>query len=117
MEIRKNIKTGEYFIQIDQKRNANRFLGITPLGEVKLLNVALFEDPIEIDDGDIDWNTLLRQVQLQKCHEYLENRKEDSLEYVVSIYEQMTQHQKKRFLLSLEASGVRGVRNLLESAA
>jgi hypothetical protein len=59
----------------------------------------------------------LHQIQIQKYHEYLENRKEDSIEYILSIYEQMTQHEKKRFIELIEASGVQGVRDLLESVA
>jgi hypothetical protein len=116
MEIRKNKKTGEYFIQIEEKDNKKRFLGVTPLGEVKLLNAALFEDAIDIDEGDVDCNALLHQIQIQKFHEYLENRKEDSIEYILGIYERMSQHEKKRFIELLEASGVQGVGNLLESA-
>ena len=117
MEIRKNRKTGEYFIQIEERDNKKIFLGVTPLGEVKLLNATLFEDAIDIDVGDADCNALLHQIQIQKFHEYLENRKEDSIEYIVSIYEEMTQHEKKRFIELLEASGVKGVRELLGSVA
>ena len=117
MEIRKNRITGEYFIQIEEKDSKKRFLGITPLGEVKLLNADLFEDAIDIEECDVHADTCLHQIQMQKRHEYLENRKEDSIEYILSIYEQMTQHEKKRFIELIEASGVQGVRDLLESVA
>lgn len=117
MEIRKNRKTGEYFIQIEEKDNKKRFLGITPLGGVKLLNADLFEDAIDIEEGDVDCNALLHQIQIQKCYEYLENRKEDSIEYILGIYERMSQYEKNRFIILLDASGVQGVRDLLESAA
>jgi len=117
MEIRKNRKTGEYFIQIEEKDNKKRFLGITTLGEVKLLNADLFEDVIDIEEGDVDWNNHLHQIQIQKCHEYLENRKEDSIEYILGIYERMSQHEKYRFIALLETSGVQGVRELLGSVA
>ena len=117
MEIRKNRITGEYFIQIEEKDSKKRFLGITSLGDVKLLNAGLFEEAIDIEEGDVDWNNHLHQIQIHKYHEYIENRKEDSIEYILGIYEQMSQHEKQRFLELLEASGVQGVRNLLESVA
>lgn len=117
MEIRKNRRTGEYFIQIEEKDNKKRFLGINSLGEVKLLNADLFEDAIDIEDGDADWNNHLHQVQIQKCYEYLENRKEDSMEYILGIYARMSQHEKQRFMELLEAYGAKGVRDLVETAA
>jgi hypothetical protein len=51
MEVCINKKTGRFFIYLEEDENG-RALMVTPNGDVKKLEHALFTDPFDIDDID-----------------------------------------------------------------
>jgi len=71
MEIFKNKTSGKYFIGLDYKDDETALM-ITPQGEVKRLELHLFEYLETIDSQILLDDQLIAQTQLEKYEQYLD---------------------------------------------
>ncbi len=76
----KNIKSGKYFLFIEETKNeetnADELRLVTPTGEVKSLDPSLFEDIEEVSFADLVNNGLITQQQICGYKKFVE---EDSI--------------------------------------
>ena len=100
MEVCKHKQTGKYFIYI-QETGDNEALLITPLAEIKSLNLNQFYEVEEEEDDYWINNHLIEQNQMTRFREYKQNRSEESVENVKYLIEQMTEYEKKQLLEEL----------------
>ena len=71
MEICKNRFSEKYFVLVEDR--GDKWLLITPPGEIKLLDSSLFEEPIDIEERALLSQRLISDVQMKAG---LESRKE-----------------------------------------
>ena len=97
MELLRNKNSGKHFIYIQSTGN-NEALMVTPEAEIKSLNVDLFEELNEMEENDPLLKDLISESQLKRFDEYMEYWSDDNLENLEYLVEQLSPHQKKKFL-------------------
>jgi hypothetical protein len=70
LDIFKNKASGKYFIQIEDKDNEEA-LFVTPLGELKILELSLFESEESVDEESLLRRGFITQLQVEKFHKYM----------------------------------------------
>jgi hypothetical protein len=70
MDIFKNKASGKYFIHIEDIENGES-LFVTPLGELKILEVSLFESQEHVDEDSLLRRGLITQLQVERYHKYM----------------------------------------------
>ena len=71
MELFKNKVSKKYFISIDEV-NADKLMMITPEGDVKPLEIHLFEGPVIKSENASDIHRYVNQRQMKRYNQYLE---------------------------------------------
>jgi hypothetical protein len=69
MDIFKNKVSGKYFIHIEDIENEEA-LFVTPLGELKVLELSLFESQEPVDEDSFLRRGLITQLQVERYHKY-----------------------------------------------
>jgi len=72
MEIFKNKASGKYFIHAEDMVKSEA-LFITPLGELKFLELSLFESQEQMDEDCFLRLGLVTQLQVERYHNYMES--------------------------------------------
>jgi hypothetical protein len=70
MDIFKNKASGKYFIHIEDLENGEA-LFVTPLGEIKILELSLFESQEHVDEDSLLRQGLITQLQAERYHKYM----------------------------------------------
>jgi hypothetical protein len=70
MDILKNKASGKYFIHIEDMEDGSA-LFVTPLGELKVLELSLFERHEPVDEESFLRRGLITQHQVGRYHKYL----------------------------------------------
>jgi hypothetical protein len=70
MDIFKNKASGKYFIHIEDIENGES-LFVTLLGELKILEVSLFESQEHVDEDSLLRRGLITQLQVERYHKYM----------------------------------------------
>jgi hypothetical protein len=70
MDIFKNKASGKYFIHIEDIENGES-LFVTPLGELKILEVSLFESQEHVDEDSLLRRGLITQLQVERYQKYM----------------------------------------------
>ena len=70
MDIFKNKASGKYFIHIEDMETGGA-LFVTPLGELKVLELSLFESQEPVDEESFLRRGLITQLQVERYHKYL----------------------------------------------
>ena len=84
MEICKNISSGEYFIYIDEIGNSKAFF-VTPMGEIKALEIRLFTEPDYRSEDDLLSQKLITELQATKYHAFIESQLTEESEQIDKI--------------------------------
>ena len=71
MDIYKNKASGKYFIHVEDT-NQGKALFITPQGEIKSLELSLFESLESMDEDCFLQRGLISQLQAERYHKYVE---------------------------------------------
>jgi hypothetical protein len=69
MDIFKNKASGKYFIHIEDIEN-RQALFVTPMGELKILELSLFKSQEPVDEDSFLKRGLITQLQVEKYHKY-----------------------------------------------
>jgi len=72
MDLFKNKASGKYFIHIEEFGNGEA-LCITPLGDLKFLELNLFESQESVDEDLYLRRGLVSQLQVERYHKYMES--------------------------------------------
>jgi hypothetical protein len=70
MDIFKNKASGKYFIHIEDIENGEA-LFVTPLGELKFLELSLFESQEPVDEDSLLRRGLITQLQVERYNKYV----------------------------------------------
>jgi hypothetical protein len=70
MDIFKNKASGKHFIHIEDVENGES-LFVTPLGELKILEVSLFESQEHVDEDSLLRRGLITQLQVERYQKYM----------------------------------------------
>ena len=97
MEVCRHKKTGKYFIYI-QDSGVNEALLVTPLAEIKSLNLSQFFEVEEDDENTLLKNSLIEPAQLHRLREYQSSRSVEAVENMKYLFDKMSEYQKKDFL-------------------
>ena len=92
-----NKSSGKYFIYIQHSGEKEALL-ITPLGEIKSLNMDLFELPEENDANRLLSEGLVTEKQIERWKLYNEYRAQDKIEHAQILAEQCTIEQLEQLL-------------------
>lgn len=87
MEICKNIRSGKSFVYL-RSDTPDKFLSITPDGEIKPLETRFFEESIEVDDDSALDQGLITKEQLERYEIYRKLRKSDFSDHISVIAEE-----------------------------
>jgi hypothetical protein len=101
MEICKNKSSDRYFIYIEKTGSAEALL-VTPEAHIKSLKLDLFGKAEEQEETYLLQNKLVTDTQVQRFHEYKENRSDEVVDQVLYYFEQMGPYEKKAFLQKLQ---------------
>ena len=72
MDLFKNKASGKYFIHIEDVGNAEA-LFITPLGDLKFLELNLFASQESVDEDLLLRRGSVTQLQIERYHKYMES--------------------------------------------
>ena len=72
MDLFKNKASGKYFIHIEDVGNGEA-LFITPLGDLKFLELNLFASQESVDEDLYLRRGLVTQLQIERYHKYMES--------------------------------------------
>ena len=72
MDLFKNKASGKYFIHIEDVGNGEA-LFITPLGDLKFLELNLFASQESVDEDLYLRRGLVTQLQVERYHKYMES--------------------------------------------
>lgn len=97
MEVCKHKQTGKYFVYIHDTVG-NEALLVTPLAQIKLLNLSQFSKVEEKDDDYLISNRLIEPDQAHIFREYQKSRSEENIENLKDLFDEMPAYQKKEFL-------------------
>lgn len=97
MEFCRHKQTGKYFVYIHDSGN-NEALLVTPLAEIKALNLDQFDEVEEQDDDYLLRNHYIEAEQAERYREYQKSRSEEAVENMRSLYEEMLPYHQKEFL-------------------
>lgn len=70
MDIFKNKTSGKCFIHIEDAENGEA-LFVTPLGELKILELNLFESQGSVGEKSLLRRGLISQLQVERFHKYM----------------------------------------------
>ena len=70
MDIFKNKASGRYFIHIEDIEHGEA-LFVTPVGELKVLELSLFESQEPVDEDSLLRRGLITQLQIERYYKYL----------------------------------------------
>ncbi|MGD9307159.1 MAG: hypothetical protein PVF79_23045 [Desulfobacterales bacterium] len=70
MDIYKNKASGKYFIHIEDIENGEA-LFVTPSGELKFLELSLFEIQEPVDEDSLLRRGLITQLQVERYNKYV----------------------------------------------
>jgi len=99
--------SGRHFILLDG-HGPGKYLVITPVGETKYLSCNLFGDHEEYEEEHLKQNNMVTEAQMDKYHEYTNNRREEAEEYITELFKAMSPQQKKKVYNVLKAYQAHG---------
>jgi hypothetical protein len=70
MDIFKNKASGKYFIHIEDIETGEA-LFVTPMGELRVLELSLFESQEHVDEDSLLRRGLITQLQVERYHKYM----------------------------------------------
>ena len=89
MEIYKNLDSEGYFIYLDDV-SSEKILLVTPDAEIKALGKSLFMEVPFKDEKDLIDRGMITEQQVNKYHLYWENRRNEPLELLEFLMEEMS---------------------------
>lgn len=115
MHLCKNNASKKYFIYIDKILNSDEGLFVTPLGEIKALELCFFDEPIEQEECFTLSRGLVTNFQIHQYQEHERNRQEDADMRKKERVKEYTYRQLLQKLRQLPPDKLRKVRQLLET--
>jgi hypothetical protein len=97
MEVCRHKQTKRYFIFLDSS-SAHEALLVTPMADIKSIEVSQFDEVEEYDDDYLMNNGLVEQNQVKKFYEYRKNRSDEAADKVKRLFEKMPSSEKKKFI-------------------
>ena len=77
MKLSRNRASGAYFIYIDRVPGTNKGLFVTPLAEIKSLELSLFHTPVEQPECSGRRGNLVTDLQVHRYQKYQRYRQHD----------------------------------------
>lgn len=92
--------SGKHFVYI-QDYGYDKALFVTPLSDIKMLELSQFDEGDDQDEDYLIRNNLILVEQAKKFHEHKKRQSQDNLENVEDLFDEMSESQKKKFLEKL----------------
>ncbi|RJQ24373.1 hypothetical protein C4565_09910 [Candidatus Parcubacteria bacterium] len=101
MEVCKHKQTGKYFIYINES-GLNEALFVTPVAEIKSLNLEQFDELEDHDEAYLLKNWLIEPEQLRRFQNYRKNRSDEAAEKFKRLFFTMSPSQQKKIIEQLK---------------
>lgn len=101
MEVCKNKSSGQYFIYVHESGNGER-LFVTPNAGLKSLKTDLFSSLEELSEEWLLRENFITAEQIQRLHEYENNRSDDQVENIEYLFDQMSTYEQELFIAKLQ---------------